>query len=231
MAEDDEEEPPIKLLRPHDKPHYRGKKQRMSTRKEGYARALKEFNVQKPAAASYHKNVQTMKALKDMLRQTWEKHWDNMPHWGRFSERQINFAREYAINGRRLKAKSAKRAGYKSMVEQCLLDSANNCLRQPYFEELIQAFEIEEKARMGLRVQDVADWYEKIANAAIEAGDFSAANRAMELYGKYLGMFVEKKEILHKTLYTKDEVNTRIAELSAILKDAEPDIASKLTIN
>lgn len=227
----DEEAPPPFKRAPSDRNRKSKKALGLEKRKELYVRQLKEFNVQRPASAVSAKNVQTMRQLKELLRQTWERNWDNMQNWSRLSDRQINFAREYAISGRRGKARAAQRAGYKSQGEQDLINCANANLRTPFFDELIQAFEIEEKARMGLKIQDVADWYEKIATAALEAGDFSAANRAMELYGKYLGMFVEKKEITHKTLYTKDEVNSRIAELSAILKESEPDIAAKLTIN
>jgi len=212
-------------------PKKKKSKKSQEKRQESYARALKTFNVQKPATASYAKNVRTMQALKDMLRQTWARHWDNTNSWSRFSEKQMNFAREYAISGRRSRVKCMRRAGYESHDDTYLLEAANRNLKVPYFEELIQAFEIEEKARMGLKVQDVADWYERIATAALDAGDFSAANRAMELYGKYLQMFCEKREIVHRVVHSKDELNMRIAELTNVLKEAEPEIESRLRLN
>jgi hypothetical protein len=53
----------------------------------------------------------------------------------------------------------------------------------------------------------------------------------MENLAKYLGMFVDKKEIIHKTIHSKEELDTRIGELTAILREAEPDLERKLRIN
>lgn len=84
---------------------------------------------------------------------------------------------------------------------------------------------------MGLRVEEVAAWFENIARVAMEAGDFTNANRAMENYGKYLGMFVDRKEITHTTVHSKAELDARIAELQAVLNENRTEIERKLTIN
>ena len=84
---------------------------------------------------------------------------------------------------------------------------------------------------MKIRVEDVVKWFNDIAMAAMDTGDFTNANRAMENLAKYLGMFVEKKEILHKTVHSREELDARIGELTAILKEAEPDIERKLRIH
>ena len=53
----------------------------------------------------------------------------------------------------------------------------------------------------------------------------------MENLAKYLQMFVEKKEITHRTIHSQEELDTRISELTAILKEAEPEIERRLSIN
>ena len=84
---------------------------------------------------------------------------------------------------------------------------------------------------MKLCVEDVVKWFQDIASAAMETQDFTNANRAMENLAKYLGMFVEKKEITHKVVQSREELDARIAELTAVLREAEPEIERKLRIN
>ena len=84
---------------------------------------------------------------------------------------------------------------------------------------------------MKINIEDVVKWFNDIATAAMQTGDFTNANRAMENLAKYLGMFVDKKEIVHRTVHSKEELDTRIGELTAILREAEPDLERKLRIN
>jgi hypothetical protein len=84
---------------------------------------------------------------------------------------------------------------------------------------------------MKINIEDVVKWFNDIATAAMQTGDFTNANRAMENLAKYLGMFVDKKEITHRTVHSKEELDTRIGELTAILREAEPDLERKLRIN
>lgn len=84
---------------------------------------------------------------------------------------------------------------------------------------------------MGLRVEDVATYFAKIADTAMEQGDFTNANRAMENYGKFLGMFVERKEVTHKTVHNKAELDARIRELQMVISEEQETIAKKLAIN
>jgi hypothetical protein len=65
----------------------------------------------------------------------------------------------------------------------------------------------------------------------MQTGDFTNANRAMENLAKYLGMFIERKEVKHKTIHSREELDTRISELTSILKESEPDIERKLRIH
>ena len=67
--------------------------------------------------------------------------------------------------------------------------------------------------------------------AAMGSGDYTNANRAMENLAKYLQMFTERKEVTHRVIHSKEELDTRIAELSRVLKEVEPEIESRLRIN
>jgi hypothetical protein len=108
---------------------------------------------------------------------------------------------------------------------------ANRMLVVPEFHELISAFEIEEKARMKISVQEVVKWFNDIATQAMASGDFTNANRAMENLAKYLQMFVDKKEITHRTIHSKEELDTRIKELTTVLREADSEIEERLRLN
>jgi hypothetical protein len=127
--------------------------------------------------------------------------------------------------------KAVKAAGYTYTDERNIQRKAKELLRHPHAEELIAAFELEEKAKMGLLVEDVANWWERIANKAMELGDLTNANRAMESYAKYLQMFVEKREITHRVISSKSELDARIAELQAVISEERDNIRNNISIN
>lgn len=198
-----------------------------------YGRELKKLNIHQPRYGVRAENVKAIKEVKEHLRETWRASWDriNKLKVKNLTPKQVEFARQYAKNGRTNKTQAARLAGYDSGNPQVLREMAYKCLAIPHFDELIKAFELEEKARMKLNVEDVVKWFNDIAMAAMETGDYTNANRAMENLAKYLGMFVDKKEITHKTIYSREELDTRISELTSILKEAEPELERKLRIN
>ena len=196
------------------------------------SRKLKEdLNIQFPKAKCTAREANKMRAMAQKLEQTWQTVKANALNFQRFSPKQIEFARQYAKNGRSSKPAAMRAAGYDYGHPEDARKAAVKFLRLPYMDDLIAAFEMEEKARMKINVEDVVAWFNRIATAAMDTGDFTNANRAMENLAKYLGMFVEKKEITHKTIYSREDLDTRIAELTAILKEAEPEIERKLRIN
>lgn len=196
-----------------------------------YARQLRELGVHKPARASSARDVKTMTKLKEMLKHTWSQVIEEADNYKRLSERQLEFFRRYAIFGRRNMLKAARAAGYENKDIPTLYRTAKHNLTHPHAEDLLRAFELEEKAKMGLLVEDVAAWFENIATKAMEAGDFTNANRAMENYGKYLGMFIDRKEITHTQVTSKSELDARIAELQRVISEERDSIRSKLSIN
>ena len=209
----------------------KGNRPSQGDRQSRYRRELRELNIHKPKRATTKQHVEAIRSIKDYLRETWQAHWDKIERFKNLSPKQVEFARQYAINGRTNKCGAARLAGYDTANYNILLRIANRNLAIPHFHDLVTAFEIEEKARMKINIEDVVKWFNDIATAAMQTGDFTNANRAMENLAKYLGMFVDKKEITHRTVHSKEELDTRISELTAILKEAEPDLERKLRIN
>jgi phage terminase small subunit len=198
-----------------------------------YGRELKKLNIHQPRYGVRAENVKAIKEVKEHLRETWQASWDriNKLKVKNLTSKQVEFARQYAKNGRTNKTQAARLAGYDSGNPTVLREMAYKCLAIPHFDELIKAFELEEKARMKLNVEDVVKWFNDIATAAMETGDYTNANRAMENLAKYLQMFTERKEVTHRVVHSREELDTRIAELSRVLKEVEPEIDARLRIN
>jgi hypothetical protein len=196
-----------------------------------HKRELRAMNIHKPGHGIRAENVKAIRNLREHLRETWQASWDKINKIKKLTPKQVEFARQFALNGRSNKCGAMRLAGYDSVNPAVLLSLANKNLSIPHFHDLVTAFEIEEKARMKINVEDVVKWFNDIATQAMGSGDFTNANRAMENLAKYLGMFVEKKEITHRTIHSKEELDTRISELTAILREAEPEIERKLKIH
>jgi hypothetical protein len=200
-------------------------------RAASYRRELRELNIHKPARTVKSYNVKAIRDVREHLRETWQANWDKISKIKRLTPKQVEFARQYALNGRTNKCGAMRLAGYDTNNPRVLLAMADENLSIPHFHDLVTAFEIEEKARMKISVQDVVEWFQRIATAAMESGDYANANRSMENLAKYLQMFVEKKEITHRTIHSKEELDTRINELTAVLRDADSEIESRIRIN
>jgi hypothetical protein len=196
-----------------------------------HKRELRAMTIHKPGHGIRAENVKAIRNLREHLRETWQASWDKINKIKKLTPKQVEFARQFALNGRSNKCGAMRLAGYDSVNPAVLLSLANKNLSIPHFHDLVTAFEIEEKARMKINVEDVVKWFNDIATQAMGSGDFTNANRAMENLAKYLGMFVEKKEITHRTIHSKEELDTRISELTAILREAEPEIERKLKIH
>jgi hypothetical protein len=200
-------------------------------RQRKYRRELRELNIHQPKRTVTKQHVEAIRSIKDQLRETWHAHWDKVERFKNLTPKQVEFARQYAINGRTNKCGAARLAGYDSGNYNILLRIANRNLAIPHFHDLVTAFEIEEKARMKISVQEVVEWFQRIAAAAMETGDYANANRAMENLAKYLQMFVERKEITHRTVHSREELDTRIKELTSVLQEADAEIEDRIRIN
>lgn len=187
-----------------------------------------EFNVQVPARRATNETRKTLEELRSFLQHTYQGTYEN---FSQFTSKQINFLRHYAKAGRKGIAAAAKAAGYEGGSSNVLWVCGSNILKKPFADDLLRLFEIEEKARMKITVEDVVAWFQRIATAAMESGDYTNANRSMESLAKYLQMFVEKREITHRVVSSKEDLDARIQELTNVLKEAEPEIERRLTVN
>lgn len=194
-------------------------------------REMKRLHIHKPKRHLTKADVEAVKAIKEHLTETWQLSWGKVTAHTKWTPKQIKFAKYYALNGRTNKTGAMRSAGYDTANPDVLLAMANKIVAIPGFFDLVAAMEVEEKARMKINVEDVVKWFNDIATAAMGTGDFTNANRSMENLAKYLGMFVDKKEIVHRTVHSKEELDARIGELTAILREAEPDLERKLRIN
>lgn len=242
MSKKKPDEPYVPVVSTKPKPDYLVQKEKadrarkpnrlsQGMRQRQYRRELRELNIHQPKRAVTKQHVDAIRSIKDQLRETWQSHWDKVERFKNLTPKQVEFARQYAINGRTNKCGAARLAGYDTNNYNILLRIANKNLGLPHFHDLVTAFEIEEKARMKINVDDVVKWFNDIATAAMQTGDFTNANRAMENLAKYLQMFTERKEVTHRVVHSKEELDTRIAELSRVLKEVEPDIEARLRIN
>lgn len=200
------------------------------TRIKKHQAALKELNVHKPVTSARAADVAKFQKLKDELRLSYASVAHKFDDWKHFSDRNIKFAQQYARNGRRNATQAMRMAGLQNASATNVEHTFRAALKLDGMEELIQAFEFEEKARMKLNVEDVVAWFQKIAEASMESGDYTNANRSMENLGKYLQMFVERKEITHTIVHNRAELDARIIELTDILKESGPDIEDRLRI-
>ncbi len=245
MSDDDDDEPKpyVPKISTKKPPEYHVKKAaaqnrrrhadrpRQARRIAEFRTELKQLGIHTPRRHVTKANVDAIKAIKAHLRETWQAYWDKINDCSKLTPKQVEFARQFAKNGRTNKTAAMKRAGYDSAHPDVLLGLAKKNLAIPGFNDLITAFELEEKARMKLTVEDVVKWFNDIATAAMSTGDFTNANRAMENLAKYLGMFIEKKEIVHRTVHSKEELDARIQELTSVLREVEPEIERRLRIN
>jgi hypothetical protein len=183
------------------------------------AALIEHFNIVKPDPSRMTGDKRrAYKELKEYLGETWAQQRGLLADQPRLTPRQVEFARLWAANGRKGILKCMQKAGYKTQNDGALYQDGQRLLANERIQQLVNAFEIEEKAKVVLQVSDVAEYLKKIADAAFEAGDFANANRSMENLGKHLGMFVEKKEVTHRVVHSREELDAKIIEYQQILE-------------
>ncbi|HYF37785.1 MAG TPA: terminase small subunit [Prosthecobacter sp.] len=101
------------------------------------------------------------------------------------------------------------------------VDRAQEILNSPRIKEFTRITMEKAAEKTILSVAKVLDNYNTIYEKAIADGDYTAATRAMELYGKHLGMFIERTENVNrnlnfKTLEDVDREIKRLADLQGL---------------
>lgn len=105
-------------------------------------------------------------------------------------------------------------AGYKKQ-KTATLDGirASEVFNKPHIRERIRELTDKATEKTVLTAAKVLDNFQKVYDAALADGDYAAANRAMELFGKHLGMFTDKIETVNKN------VNFNAADLETVDRD------------
>lgn len=134
----------------------------------------------------------------------------------RLSQKQLRFAREYAVHGNGTEA--ARKAGYSKTGNGNVLGvQAHQNLRKPNVIARVKA-EIE-RIELKISPDRVQRRLDEISHEAQSAGQFGPAVRAEELLGKSIGMWVDQSLQLQGVL--KDEHVTALLEI-ARARQAEP---------
>lgn len=171
--------------------------------------------------------------LKEHLQKTWHRSYHEAILMQRITLRQIDFAYHYARLGfnHDAKEKAYDLAGYNILHgDTKKREMADKLLAKPNIQKLVKLFEIEQRAKMKLSIEEVVAAFQDIAGKALDVGDFTNANRAMENLAKYLGMFIERKEIVHTKVSSREELDQRIAYLTRVVQEAPP-LEDKLRLN
>lgn len=211
----------------------RNNKSGMGVRQAKNIEEIKQLNIHVPRGTRMTvESRETLKLLHKYFNEIDDNLINKALNYKHLTKRTIEFARHYALLGRRQRAKAAALAGYSTNTQYRHLEAmATQILQRPYMDDLITAFEIREKRKMLITVEDVVKWFNEIATKSMEAGDFANANRAMENLGKYLGMFIDKKETTVRHVHSKQDLDDEIARLTAILDSSKDEIERNIRIN
>ncbi|MDD5168544.1 MAG: terminase small subunit [Syntrophales bacterium] len=107
------------------------------------------------------------------------------------TNKQLRFVQEYSIdfNG----TQAAIRAGYSRKTASI---QSFDLLRKPNIQAAVKASLDKTAAKAEISTQWVMDGLRVIAVHGVKEKDYSAANRAFELIGKHLGMFIDRTQII-----------------------------------
>lgn len=112
------------------------------------------------------------------------------------------------------------RAGFKSKHAN---SNAYRLFKTELVQKRIEELKAIRAAENALTVNMVRDRLVEIATNASKEGRHSAAIRAWELLGKYLGMFVERSQVHVTSGRTQAEVDAEIAHITKVLGEAQKD--------
>jgi phage terminase small subunit len=101
------------------------------------------------------------------------------------------------------------------------IDRAHEILQRPRIKEFMRITMEKAAEKTVLSVAKVLDNYNTIYEKAIADGDYAAATKAMELYGRHLNMFTERVETVNRNLNFRSQEDVdreiqRLAELQGL---------------
>lgn len=135
----------------------------------------------------------------------------------RLSPMQYKFAYEFIETGDAYQA--YLNAGY-SVGDQKpfkIRGRAKELLQTPKVAAFVNYIRDKTMEKLVVKVEDIIEKFMTTYNQAMDAGDFTNANRALENLGKHLGMFVERSLVEQKISMSADELDREIAKYQAVI--------------
>lgn len=146
------------------------------------------------------------------------------------TQMQENFCQIYAVTGSEITA--YRRAGYKSISTEKDWEAARRFLQYKFIQRRIKEIKeqhmAEYKKEFVHTVEAVVNGLWEVYAKAIEAEDFSGANRALELLGKNLNMFVEQKNINVKSFTASEDPDIMKADILRLAKAAGVELNKEI---
>ncbi|MBL6990122.1 MAG: terminase small subunit [Bacteriovoracaceae bacterium] len=106
------------------------------------------------------------------------------------TRKQAFFVNEYLKDFNATRA--ARDAGYSQKTAYSI---GQENLRKPEIAKMIKSYAKERAVEANLTVEKILGSLEQLRSDALKCGNLSVALRAIELQGKYLGMFTQKNDI------------------------------------
>jgi phage terminase small subunit len=138
-------------------------------------------------------------------------------------EKFVNLIVEYPNDP----ARALLQAGYTYKLNDAVGQTAANrawrVKNRPAVKKAINERKQELAAAHGMTSDQVIKNFMEVYQTAVECSDFANANRAMENIGKFLGMFVERKEINSKVqniVEEEEDIDKKISKLTNLLNDS-----------
>jgi len=135
----------------------------------------------------------------------------------RLSPMQYKFAYEFIETGDAYQA--YMNAGYSVGDKKPFLirGKAKELLQTPKVAAFINYIRDKTMEKLVVKVEDIIEKFMTTYNQAMDSGDFTNANRALENLGKHLGMFVERSLVEQKITMSADELDREIARYQTII--------------
>jgi len=135
----------------------------------------------------------------------------------RLSPMQYKFAYEFIETGDAYQA--YMNAGYSVGDKKPFLirGKAKELLQTPKVAAFVNYIRDKTMEKLVVKVEDIIEKFMTTYNQAMDSGDFTNANRALENLGKHLGMFVERSLVEQKITMSADELDREIARYQTII--------------
>jgi len=135
----------------------------------------------------------------------------------RLSPMQYKFAYEFIETGDSYQAYI--NAGYSVGDKKPFLirGRAKELLQTPKVAAFVNYIRDKTMEKLVVKVEDIIEKFMSTYNQAMEAADFTNANRALENLGKHLGMFIERSLVEQKITMSADELDREIAKYQSVI--------------